>query len=133
MIKNEILDTLRSKVGQDDFDYIQGDMVEEIEQCENPFEFVEQILQLMEDNPDTDFGVPGALTHFIESFALNGYEKLLLQSVKHNPTAHTVWLLHRAWNDVNDPMHEDYESLVEYLKPMPNLSEGVKSSLEMFD
>jgi len=33
MTKNEILDTLRSKVGQDDFEYIQDEMVLEIEQC----------------------------------------------------------------------------------------------------
>lgn len=78
MTKNEILNTLRSKVGQDDFEYIQEDMVSEIEHCENQFDFIEPILKLMEDNPDADFGIPGALTHFIEHFSQNGYEELLL-------------------------------------------------------
>ena len=132
MTKNEILDILRSKVGQDDFEYIQEDMVSEIEHCENQFDFIEQILKLMEDNPDADFGIPGALTHFIEQFSQNGYEELLLQSVKRNPTAHNVWLLHRAWNDANDPLHDKYKNLAEYLKSMPDLSENVKSQLEMF-
>lgn len=132
MTKNQILDILHSKIEQDDFECIQDDMVEEIEQCENQFEFVEPILQLMEDNPDGDFGVPGALTHFIEHFSQNGYEYLLLQSVRRKPTAHNIWLLHRAWNDANDPMHEEYESLAEHLKSIPNLSEDVKSQLKMF-
>ena len=132
MTKNEILDTLRSKVGQDDFEYIQEDMVSEIEHCENQFDFIEPILKLMEDNPDADFGIPGPLTHFIEYFSQNGYEELLLESVKRNPTAHNVWLLHRAWNDANDPMHDEYKNLAEYLKSMSDLSENVKSQLEMF-
>ena len=132
MTKNEILDTLRSKVGQDDFEYIQDDMVSEIEQCENKFDFIEPILKLMEDNLDADFGVPGALTHFIEHFAQNGYEELLLQSVRRKATAHNVWLLHRAWNGANDPMHYEYKNLAEHLKSIPNLSEDVKSQLEMF-
>jgi hypothetical protein len=132
MTKNEILDMLHSMVGQDDFECIQNDMVEEIEQCKNQFEFVEPILQLMEGNPDADFGVPGALTHFIEHFSQSGYEELLIESVRRKPTAHNVWLLHRAWNDVNDPMHDEYESIAEYLKSIPNLSEDVKSQLEMF-
>lgn len=132
MTKNEILDTLRSKVGQYDFEYIQDEMVSEIEQCENQFDFIEPILKLMEDNLDADFGMPGALTHFIERFSQNGYEELLLQSVRRKPTAHNVWLLHRAWNDANDPRHDKYENLAKYLKSMPNLSEDVKSQLEMF-
>ena len=132
MTKNEILDTLCSKVGQDDFEYIQDEIVLEIEQCENQFDFIEPILKLMEDNLDADFGMPGALTHFIEHFSKNGYEELLLQSVRRKPTAHNVWLLHRAWNDANDPMHDEYENVAKYLKLMPNLSEDVKSQLEMF-
>lgn len=132
MTINEILDILHSKVGQDDFECIQDDIVEEIEQCENQFEFVEPILRLMEDNPNCDFGVPGALTHFIEHFSQNGYEELLLQSVRRKPTAHNVWLLHRAWNDATDPMHDEHESLAEYLKSISNLSEDVKNQLEMF-
>lgn len=132
MTKKEILDVLYSKVGDDDFEYIQEEMVSEMEQCENQIDFIEPILKLMEDNPDADFGVPGALTHFIENFSQNGYEELLLQSVRRKPTAHNVWLLHRAWNDDNDPMHDEYENLAEHLKSMSNLSEDVKSQLEMF-
>jgi hypothetical protein len=132
MTKTEILDTLRSKVGHDDFEYTQEEMVSEIRQCDNQFDFIESILELMEDNPDSDFGAPGALTHFIEYFSQNGYEELLLQSVRRKPTAHNVWLLHRAWNDVNDPKHDEYDNLAEYLKSMSNLSEDVKNQLEMF-
>ena len=86
----------------------------------------------MEYNPDADFGAPGALTHFIEQFYQNGYEELLLKSVRRKPTAHNVWLLHRLWNDANDHMRDEYENLAEYLKSIPNLSEDVKSQLEMF-
>lgn len=52
--------------------------------------------------------------------------------MKRNATAHNVWLLHRAWNNANDPMHDEYKNIVEYLKSMSGLSENVKSQLEIF-
>jgi len=59
---------------------------------------VEAILRFMEDNPSIDYGIPGPLVHYVETFYGNGYEDLLIESVKRNPTTHTIWMLNRVIN-----------------------------------
>jgi hypothetical protein len=63
---------------------------------------VRPILELMEQNPDVDYGCPGPLTHFIEDFHRDGYEVELVASVGRRPTPHTVWLLRRLINGTKD-------------------------------
>ena len=95
----ELIELLERKVCSDDFIEVSYNIVEEFKKKENPFEFVEQILGIMERNPDAYFGRPGPLVHFIETFYGKGYEKELLESVKRRPTLHTVWLVKRIIND----------------------------------
>jgi hypothetical protein len=61
-------------------------------------ESVEATLRFMEEHPTIDFGMPGALTHFMERFYQRGYEEKLLESISRRPTSHTVWLLNRVIN-----------------------------------
>ncbi|MBQ4220938.1 MAG: hypothetical protein II666_15450 [Butyrivibrio sp.] len=49
----------------------------------------------MENNPNIDYGMPGPIVHFMESYYKKGYEDELLKSVKRKPTQHTVWMLNR--------------------------------------
>lgn len=49
---------------------------------QNPYEFVEPILEIISTNPSVDFGMPGDLVHFVEKFYKKGYEELLIDSVK---------------------------------------------------
>lgn len=51
-------------------------------------EAVTPLLELMERHPMDDFGMPGAIVHFVERFYKNGYEELLIESVKRRPTMH---------------------------------------------
>lgn len=62
------------------------------------FEAVSHVLRFMDENPDIDYGKPGALVHFVEQFYLHGYENELIGSIRRKPTPHTVWMLNRLIN-----------------------------------
>lgn len=68
---NELLYRLSKAISQDNFTDIAYDIVEEIEERQHSFDFVEPILRLMECNPNADFGNPGPLVHFLEKFYKN--------------------------------------------------------------
>ena len=53
---------------------------------------------MMEAHHDWDFGVPGALVHYVERFYKHGYEAMLVESLKRRPTSHTLWMLNRLIN-----------------------------------
>lgn len=55
----------------------------------------------METHPAADFGTPGPLVHFLETFYGRGYEEKLVESLARRPTNHTVWMLNRIINGVD--------------------------------
>jgi len=55
---------------------------------------VQTILRFMEENPALDYGTPGALVHFVETFS--GYDEELYASLARRPTEHTVWMVAAA-------------------------------------
>ena len=71
------------------------------------FASVEAILRFMEANPDLDYGVPGPLVRFAESFHAQGnapeYTEKLLESLRRAPMYYTVWMLNRLMNGEPGP------------------------------
>ena len=84
--------------GNEDFETVMMDCMEEIEENYNQLDSVQPLLRLMERHPLTDFGSPGPIVHFVERFYQKGYEEELLLSLKRMPTLHTVWMLNRLIN-----------------------------------
>jgi hypothetical protein len=84
-----------------DFEYQSIQLTERWKGDENASEAVEPILRFMESHPDVDYGTPGALVHFVETFS--SYEQKLVQSVEHRPTPQTVGMLNRVINGERDP------------------------------
>jgi len=113
--ERELLNILKREIDSDDFIGIAYEVIDKIKETENPFKYVEPFLRLMEENPDADFGLPGPLVHFMESY--NGYEDLLLQSVNRKPTIFTVWLVKRV---INDPKLENRDRYIDVLKKILN-------------
>lgn len=66
-------------------------------------EAVEPILRFIETHPDLDFGMPGALVHFVERFYGKGYDDRLIESVRRKPTSPTAWMLNRLINGAKSP------------------------------
>ncbi|WP_405397825.1 hypothetical protein [Maribacter sp. Asnod2-G09] len=95
-LENENLD-----FDEDDFVGLQYDVVDQLEEHNIGFEIITDVLELMETNPLVEFGSPGPLTHFIESFYNHNqkeYEKLLETSINKKTSVHTLWLLNRVIN-----------------------------------
>ena len=80
--------------------YMDDDLIDVINEYPEPFELVEPILEIIGTHPMVDFGVSGDLVHFLEQFYKQGYEELLVFSVRKNPTGHNIWMIHRCFDDV---------------------------------
>ena len=59
-------------------------------------EILQAILRFMERHPEIEYGSPGGLVHFVETFP--DYEENLVESVERQPTPYTVWMLNRVIN-----------------------------------
>ena len=61
----------------DDFEWQSGQLTAKWEGDPKGFEAVEPILRFMENHPDVDYGTPGPLVHFVETFP--NYEEKLIE------------------------------------------------------
>ena len=107
-------------------------VIEKIKGEDGAFEYLPYIFEITENNPELDYGMPGPIVHFMESYYRKGYEELLLKSVKNVPTSHTVWMLNRV---INDPKLNDRKKYVEVLKSSldrEDISQIVKADIESF-
>lgn len=92
------------------------EIIDEIGELGNAFDFVEPIFLLVERSPDIDFGGPGPLGSFLEKFYHNGYEDILVKSLQRKPKEYTIYLLERLCNDENNPKRKEYCTLLDSLK-----------------
>lgn len=133
MTKEEIITQLQSKAKEDEAYYMDADLIDAINEYPEPFELVEPILEIIGTNPTVDFGMPGDLVHFVELFYKHGYEELLVSSVRKNPTAHNIWMVHRCFNDVNNPKRDMFVKLMKELKADSSVSTDIKKEIDEFD
>lgn len=133
MGKEDIIRMIQAAVRPND----EFEMTEEIEEAINSYpnqmELVAPILDIIAHNPLTDFGMPGELVHFVEQFYGQGYEELLMASVKESPTAHNIWMLHRCFNDENGKLHDEYGKLAKSLLERDDVSESMKEEIRSYD
>ncbi|MCH1624637.1 hypothetical protein [Fredinandcohnia quinoae] len=92
------------------------EIMDEIEELDNAFDFIEPIFLLVERSPDIDFGGPGPFGSFLEKFYHDGYEDLLVKSLHRKPKKYTIYLLERLCNDKNNPKTKEYCTLLDSLK-----------------
>ena len=95
---NKIIEKMENEIDTDGFVEVMDDCVQEIEESDIGLAAVEPLLQFIERHPLSDFGMPGSIVHFVETFYKKGYEQLLIDSVKRRPAMHTVWMLNRVKN-----------------------------------
>ena len=92
---------LEELIGTDEFEYRSEEIMEQLEDEGAGIEITESLLSIMERHPLDDYGMPGAMTHFIERFYPD-FLPPLIASVKRRPAAHTVWMLQRCINAASD-------------------------------
>lgn len=125
-----VIKEIESAVGTDDFEFIMEENIMKLEADGVGIEAVTPLLELMERHPMDDFGMPGAIVHFVERFYKNGYEELLIESVKKRPTIHTVWMLNRVMNGSENK--NDYLEIMKEVTERSDIEEAIKNSASEF-
>ena len=133
MTKEQIIGALKAAAKPYEEYYIDDEVVDAINTYSNPYELVAPILEIIADNPSVDFGMPGELVHFVEQFYKNGYEELLIASVSEKPTPHNIWMLHRCYNDINNPQRDKFAEVIRELKNEESISVEIKDAIDEFD
>ncbi len=64
----ELIKRMEDHIGSDDFECIEEECIEEIEESDLGLNAVEPLIKLMERHPSADFGAPGAIVHFVEKY-----------------------------------------------------------------
>ncbi|HEU4497564.1 MAG TPA: hypothetical protein VFR70_10975 [Flavobacterium sp.] len=99
----------------------------QLKSLEAPLEGVAAILQLMERYPDIYyFYEPNYLCFYLEHYCGQGYEQLLLQSVRHNPITYTIYLLERIMYDKGNPHCADARELLAYIAKKSKYPEAIR-------
>lgn len=78
MTKEQIIEELKKSAKPYEEYYLDDEILSAMLSYQNPYEFVEPILEIISTNPSVDFGMPGDLVHFVEKFYKKGYEELLI-------------------------------------------------------
>ena len=132
MTKEEIIQALNDALKTDTTYYLDDKVKEAMQLYPDPMELVEAVLEIIGTNPAVDFGMPGELVHFVEGFYRKGYEERLIASVRRNPTPHNIWMVHRCYNDMKNPLHEDFLKLIESLRNDDSISDEIKNEINDF-
>ena len=135
MTTNEIIDELnRLKINGSE-DYAQLDRLDELMAvlAQNPDGYLAcaAMLNVLEQHPQVEFGVPGQLVHTIESYR-GYYENLLLASLDRQPTATTIWLLNRIINAAVDPGKSQLVARLHRLRTHPHADAQAQAEAEEF-
>lgn len=122
---------LKEAMLEEDF-YETNDVIGKIKREENGLEYISAILRIMEKNPNVDYGMPGPIVHFMETYYKKGYEDLLLQSVINMPTSHTVWMLNRVINDPALVEKSKYLNVLKNSLSRDDISKCVREEIKEF-
>lgn len=132
MTKEEIIRALNDALKKDATYYIDDKVMEAMVQYPDPMELVDVVLRIIADNPNVDFGMPGDLVRFAEGFYKKGYEEALIASVRTNPTPHNIWMVHRCYRDLKNPLHEEFRILIESIRNDESISNEAKRAIDEF-
>ena len=128
MISN-LLQELEELVGSDDFEFDMEEKMDLIRSEGAGIETVVPLLQIMERHPLDDFGMPGAMVHFIEGFHPD-HEICLVESLKRRPSLHTVWMLNRCINGNSN--RDEYLKLLKEIADRDDIEEEIRKSAQEF-
>ncbi len=129
MIEN-LIKEMEEQIDSDDFEEVQEKCLLQIEEEDLGISVVEPLLRFMERHPLSDFGMPGAIVHYMEQFYKKGYEDLLTASVVRRPTLHTVWMINRIKNAGESS--DKYETILNDILQKQDVEEEIKNAAKEF-
>lgn len=125
-----LIKEMEEHIDCDDFEEVQEKCLSQIEKENLGISAVEPLLLFMERHPLSNFGIPGAIVHYIEQFYKKGYEDLLITSVIRRPTLHTVWMINRIKNAGENS--DKYEKILNDILEKQDIEEKIKNSVKEF-
>ena len=125
------LDELIKAISAEDF-YETEEVLEKVTQEDDSIEYVKSLLKYMEENPYIDYGMPGPIVHYIESYYQKGYEELLYDSITDRPTQHTLWMLNRIINAPKLTDKDKYMSLLRKISVDESIDPNVRKDAKSF-
>ena len=129
MIEN-LIKEMEERIDCDDFEEVQENCLFQIENEDLGISVVEPLLLFMERHPLSDFGMPGAIVHYVEQFYKKGYEDLLIASVTRRPTLHTVWMINRIKNVGENS--DKYEKILKDILEKQDVEKEIRNSVKKF-
>lgn len=124
------INEMEEQVDSDGFEEVQEACMLQIEEEGLGISAVEPLLLFMERHPLNDFGIPGAIVHYVEQFYKSGYEDLLIASVTRRPTLHTVWMINRIKNAGENP--DRYRKVLQDILEKQDVESDIKESVKEF-
>ena len=124
-------DQLAECLESEDFEKTEN-VLSQIEKEEIPIGYVDRIFRFMEEHPDTDYGEPGPIVHFLERQIPSLYEAMLLKSVTNKPTCHTLWMLNRVINSYGAADSESFMQALQEAAVRTDIPEDVRKEAATF-
>lgn len=124
-----LLKQLEELVGSDYFEDDSEDIIRQLIAEGAGFEVIEEMFSIMERHPLDDFGMPGAMVHFIEHFYPD-FLPLLVSSLRRTPTMHTVWMLNRCINGGRNK--EELLSVLKDIAENDTIDKAIRDSAKSF-
>lgn len=124
----DIIKSLEKYVESDDLEYQEYKVCDLLEKSGDREKYIPDILRLMEDNPHADWGLPGALVHFMETCDNAVYERLLKESVTSRPTAHTLFMFNRLCNVKSTAELPEYIDVLDDIMKNTSFPEEVRKT-----
>lgn len=126
----EWIKEMEDRIDSHDFEEIQEDVIYKIQSANLGRDAIEPLLRFMERHPLTNFGMPGAIVHYVEQFYKKGYEDLLIASIQRRPTLHTIWMVNRIKNTGENS--ERYIEILTAILAKKAIEEEIKTSIRGF-
>ena len=93
--------------------YATNKLLEEIKAEGHCELYINDLMELMGENPELDYGMPGPIIHFVESFGIDKYIDLLLKLENDKPNVYFSWMLNRIINVTEGELKDKYISLLQ--------------------
>lgn len=126
----KIMQKLEKNKGQANYSLTCETIVSEIQELPSPASAIKSLLLFMCQNPNLNYGMPGAFIRFIESFPEDVYVDDLIQTIEQHPTEHNTWMLLRIMNTWSSPRQNEYIAIMKRVLSHPNINEGLLETLK---
>jgi hypothetical protein len=103
-----------------------------LEELDSPAWSIETILEFFETYPDHVFGLPGVLTHYVETFPREILFVKLCSSLQRKPSYTSLFMLRRFANGMVGAERERTLGILQALAQHPQLTEFCREQLQLF-